>query len=185
MKSVLKTMLAVSILALGAASAPAVAQTKIVGGAAMLDTRNIIENAVNSRDHTTLVAAVKAAGLVDALSGAGPFTVFAPTNAAFGALPAGTVDTLLKPENLKTLTKILTAHVAAGDWSYEALKAKAEENGGQWAFKTLSGDTLTASLSGGYVFIVSESRDIARISVTDVNQSNGVIHVVNKVLLPK
>ena len=130
MTSMLKTILAVSVLALGAAAAPAIAQTKMVGGAAMYPTKNIIENAVNSRDHTTLVAAVKAAGLVDALSGAGPFTVFAPTNMAFGALPAGTVDTLLQPENLKTLTKILTAHVAAGDWSYEALKAKAEENGG-------------------------------------------------------
>lgn len=185
MKTTLKSVLALSIIAFSVATVPSFAATKMVGGAAMYDTKNIIENAVNSRDHTTLVAAVKAAGLVDALSGPGPFTVFAPTNKAFGALPAGTVDTLLKPENLKTLTKILTAHVAAGDWSYEALKAKAEENGGQWSFKTLSGDTLTASMAGGYVFIVSESGDIARISVTDVNQSNGVIHVVNKVLLPK
>ena len=183
--NIIKTVLAVSILALGAASVPSFAATKMVGGAAMYDTRNIIENAVNSKDHTTLVAAVKAAGLVDALSGPGPFTVFAPTNEAFAALPAGTVDNLLQAENLKTLTKILTAHVAAGSWSYEDLKAKAEANGGQWAFKTLSGDTLIAALVGGYVFVVSESGDIARITITDVNQSNGVIHVVNKVLLPK
>ena len=176
-----------ALLAVPAAfAAPSFAQdTKMVGGAAMYPTKNIIENAVNSRDHTTLVAAVKAAGLVDALSGPGPFTVFAPTNAAFAALPAGTVDTLLLPENKATLTKILTAHVAAGSWSAEDLKAKAEENGGNWAFKTLSGDTLTASLAGGYVYIRDESGGTARISISDVNQSNGVIHVVNKVLLPK
>ena len=185
MKKMLKTLVAVSILALGVVSAPAMAATKMVGGAAMYDTKNIIENAINSRDHTTLVAAVKAAGLVEALSGPGPFTVFAPTNAAFAALPKGTVENLLKAENRKTLVKILTAHVASGAWSYADLKAKAEENGGQWSFKTLSGDRLTAALVGGYVSIVSESGDIARITIKDVNQSNGVIQVVNKVLLPK
>ena len=185
MRTAIKSVVAVSILALAAIAAPSFAATKMVGGAAMYDTKTIVENAANSRDHTTLVAAVTAAGLVDALSGAGPFTVFAPVNGAFAALPAGTVDTLLLPENLKTLSKVLTAHVAAGSWSYDDLKAKAEENGGQWSFKTLSGDTLTAALSGGYVYIVSESGDIGRITITDVNQSNGVIHVVNKVLLPK
>jgi len=185
MHKTLRTLVAVSILALGATTLPTLAATKLVGGAAMYDTKNIIENAVNSRDHTTLVAAVKAAGLVEALSGAGPFTVFAPVNAAFAALPAGTVDTLLKPENKKMLIKILTAHVAAGAWSYEDLLAKATEGGGSWAFKTLSGDTLTAVAKGGRVYIVDESGGIARITITDVNQSNGVIHVVNKVLLPK
>ncbi len=185
MHKTLRTLLAVSILAFGATSLPSLAATKMVGGAAMYDTKNIIENAVNSKDHTTLVAAVKAAGLVEALSGPGPFTVFAPVNAAFAALPAGTVDTLLKPENKKMLVKILTAHVAAGAWSYEDLLAKATENGGSWAFKTLSGDTLTAVAKGGRVYIVDESGGIARITITDVNQSNGVIHVVNKVLLPK
>jgi uncharacterized surface protein with fasciclin (FAS1) repeats len=177
--------LAASIVALGLISGAAVAQTKMVGGAPMYPTMNIIENAVNSADHTTLVAAVQAAGLVDALQGPGPFTVFAPVNAAFAALPAGTVDTLLLPENKKMLTKILTAHVAAGNWTYADLKAKADEAGGSWAFKTLSGDTLTAVSKGGRVYIVDESGGIARLTISDVTQSNGVIHVTNKVLLPK
>jgi uncharacterized surface protein with fasciclin (FAS1) repeats len=186
MHKTLRTLLAVSILALGATTTlPTFAATKMVGGAAMYDTKNIIENAVNSKDHTTLVAAVKAAGLVEALSGAGPFTVFAPVNAAFAALPAGTVDTLLMPESKKKLVKILTAHVAAGSWSYEDLLAKATEAGGVWAFKTLSGDTLRAVAKNGRVYIADENGNIARITITDVNQSNGVIHVVNKVLLPK
>ena len=187
MKTTLRAAAFAALLAIPFAFAvPAVAQdTVMVGGAAMYPTKNIIENAVNSRDHTTLVAAVTAAGLVDALSGPGPFTVFAPVNAAFAALPAGTVETLLKPENKGMLTKILTAHVAAGNWSNEDLKAKAEANGGSFSFKTLSGDTLTASIAGGRIYIQDESGGVARISITDVNQSNGVIHVVNKVLLPK
>ncbi|RUT29323.1 fasciclin domain-containing protein [Arsenicitalea aurantiaca] len=155
-----------------------------VGGAPMFPSRNIIENAVNSRDHTTLVAAVQAAGLVDALSGPGPFTVFAPVNAAFAALPAGTVDTLLMPENRDQLTKILTAHVVAGNLSAEELRARAEANGGSVALRTLSGDTLTAAISAGRVYVVDEMGGVARISISDVNQSNGVIHVVNRVLLP-
>ncbi len=185
MQNAIRAVLAVAVLALGSTALPAFAATKMVGGAAMYDTKNIIENAINSKDHTTLVAAVKAAGLVDALMGPGPFTVFAPTNEAFAALPAGTVDTLLKPENKATLVKILTAHVASGAWSYEDLLAKAKENGGSWSFKTLSGDTLTAVEKGGRVYIVDESGGIARVTITDVNQSNGVIQVVNKVLLPK
>lgn len=176
--------LAATMLALALVSGPALAQTKMVGGAPMLPTRNIVENAVNSADHTTLVAAVQAAGLVDALSGPGPFTVFAPVNAAFAALPAGTVDTLLLPENKATLTKVLTAHVASGSWSFDDLKAKADEMGGSFAIKTLSGDTLQAVSQNGRVYIVDENGGIARITITDVNQSNGVIHVVNKVLLP-
>jgi uncharacterized surface protein with fasciclin (FAS1) repeats len=188
MNNKIKALLVASVLALGVAAAPVAAfaeETKMVGGAAMYPSKNIIENAVNSGVHHTLVAAVKAAGLVDALQGPGPFTVFAPVDAAFAELPAGTVETLLKPENKATLVKILTAHVASGNWSAEDLKAKAEANGGSFSFKTLSGDTLTASLSNGRVYIRDESGGVARITVTDVNQSNGVIHVVNKVLLPK
>lgn len=178
----LAALLAVPVAGLSAAAAQE--RSVMVGGAAMLPSRNIIENAVNSRDHTTLVAAVQAAGLVDALSGPGPFTVFAPVNAAFAELPAGTVDTLLQPENKGTLTTILTAHVVAGDYSAEDLVAKAEANGGNFAMRTLSGDTLTASLAGGRIYVRDESGGVARISISDVNQSNGVIHVVNKVLLP-
>ncbi len=166
------------------AGAMASEPTVMVGGAAMYPSKNIIENAVNSKDHTTLVAAVEAAGLVDALSGKGPFTVFAPVNAAFTALPAGTVDTLLKPENKDQLTKILTAHVVAGDISAEDLMTKGKDKNG-YAMKTLSGDVLVAFNRGGYVYIVDENGGSAKVTISDVNQSNGVIHVVNKVLLPK
>jgi uncharacterized surface protein with fasciclin (FAS1) repeats len=169
----------------GMSTSFAATMSVMVGGAPMLPTKNIIENAVNSKDHTTLVAAVKAAGLVEALEGKGPFTVFAPTNEAFAALPAGTVDTLLKPENKKKLVKILEAHVAAGHWDYKDLKAKADANKGTFSFKTLSGDTLRAVSKGGVVVIVDENGGIARITIKDVEQSNGVIQVVNKVLLPK
>ena len=180
-------LIAVSVLAAGAGVTTSYAATMsvMVGGAPMLPTKNIIENAVNSKDHTTLVAAVKAAGLVEALEGKGPFTVFAPTNEAFAALPAGTVDTLLKPENKAMLVKILEAHVAAGHWDYKDLKAKADANKGTFSFKTLSGDTLRAVSKGGVVVIVDESGGISRITIKDVEQSNGVIQVVNKVLLPK
>jgi len=166
------------------AGAMASEPTVMVGGAAMYPSKNIIENAVNSKDHTTLVAAVKAAGLVDALSGKGPFTVFAPVNAAFTALPAGTVETLLKPENKDQLTKILTAHVVAGDITAEDLMTKGKDKNG-YAMKTLSGDVLVAFNRGGYVYIVDENGGSAKVTISDVNQSNGVIHVVNKVLLPK
>jgi transforming growth factor-beta-induced protein len=157
----------------------------MVGGAAMYPTMNIIENAVNSADHTTLVAAVKAAGLVDALSGPGPFTVFAPTNDAFDLLPAGTVDSLLKPEAKDTLTKVLTAHVVAGKLSAADLMKKAKAMGGRYNMQTLSGDALTAVLRGKHVYIFDESGGAALVTIADVNQSNGVIHVINKVLLPK
>ena len=156
-----------------------------VGGAPMLPAKNIIENAINSKDHTTLVAAVKAAGLVEALEGAGPFTVFAPTNEAFAALPAGTVDTLLKPANKAMLVKILEAHVAAGHWDVADLLAKAKANKGSFSFKTLSGDTLIAVAKGDRVYIMDESGGVARITIKNVEQSNGVIQVVDKVLLPK
>nr|WP_306268788.1 fasciclin domain-containing protein [Pararhizobium sp. IMCC3301] len=157
-----------------------------VGGAAMFETKNIVENAVNSADHTTLVAAVKAAGLVDTLQSDGPFTVFAPVNAAFEALPAGTVDTLLKPENKATLTKILTAHVVSGNWSAAEImkKAKASKDG-SFNFEAVSGDALSAKVRGGKVYIFDESGNAAEITIADVNQSNGVIHVIDKVLLPK
>lgn len=159
--------------------------TVMVGGAEMFPSKNIVENAVNSKDHTTLVAAVKAAGLVDTLSGPGPFTVFAPVNAGFEALPAGTVETLLKPENKAMLTKILTAHVVAGKLSAADIVKKAKANGGRYNMQTASGDALTAVLKGSHVYIFDESGNASLVSIADVNQSNGVIHVVEKVLLPK
>jgi len=189
MKSVFKSVLLASVLAFGAtALVPATAFAEMsvkVGGAPMYPSKNIIENAVNSKDHTTLVAAVKAAGLVDTLSGPGPFTVFAPVNKAFAALPAGTVDTLLKPENKKMLVKILTEHVVAGNYSAADLLAKAKENGGSFSLKAVSGDTLGFVLKGSVLYVVDENGNAAKITVADVNQSNGVIHVINKVLLPK
>ena len=152
----------------------------------MFETKNIIENAVNSKDHTTLVAAVKAAGLVDALMGAGPFTVFAPVNSAFEALPAGTVDTLLKPENKAMLTKILTAHVVAGDFTAADIAAKSKASkDGYFNMVTLSGDALSAKVKNGKVYVFDESGNASLITIADVDQSNGVIHVINKVLLPK
>ena len=156
-----------------------------VGGAPMLATKDIVDNAVNSRDHTTLVAAVKAAGLVDTLKSAGPFTVFAPTNDAFAALPAGTVDTLLKPENKARLTAVLTYHVVAGRMDASALMAAAKAGGGKALLKTVEGDPLTVTVAGGKVLVTDESGGSATVTIADVYQSNGVIHVVDKVLLPK
>ena len=165
----------------------AVAQEKtvMVGGAAMYPSKDIIDNAVKSKDHTTLVAAVKAAGLVETLEGTGPFTVFAPTNAAFGALPAGTVDTLLKPENKATLTKILTYHVVPGKLDSAALMAQAKMHGGMHRLKTVSGGTLTVVMSGGGLAIKDEKGGMATITTADVYQSNGVIHVISAVAMPK
>jgi uncharacterized surface protein with fasciclin (FAS1) repeats len=177
---------ATTTLALSLLAAPAFAANPMVGGAPMLETKNIVENAVNSADHTTLVAAVKAAGLVDALMGPGPFTVFAPTNDAFAALPAGTVDTLLKPENKDMLVKVLTAHVVAGKLSGADLVAKAKASpSGFYNFNTLSGDALSAFVRGKNLYILDESGNASMVTVGDVNQSNGVIHVVNAVLVPK
>ena len=156
----------------------------MVGGAPMYKTKNIVENAVNSADHTTLVAAVKAAGLVDTLSGKGPFTVFAPTNAAFDALPAGTVDTLLKPENKATLTKVLTYHVIAGNYSAKDVVNAIKKGNGIAEFKTVSGGTLKAMLDGNSVVLMDEKGGKSRVTIADVKQSNGVIHVVDAVLLP-
>ena len=169
-------------MAAGAVSA--IAQVT-VGGAKMYPTKDIIDNAVNSKDHTTLVAAVKAAGLVDTLKGPGPFTVFAPTNKAFAALPAGTVDTLLKPENKDKLTSILTYHVVAGNMDSKMLMKAIKDGKGTASLKTVSGGTLTAKSSGKKVMITDENGGTAKVTIADVKQSNGVIHVVDKVLLPK
>jgi uncharacterized surface protein with fasciclin (FAS1) repeats len=171
-------------LVMSASTLTAIAQVT-VGGAPMYATKDIIDNAVNSKDHTTLVAAVKAAGLVDTLKSAGPFTVFAPTNAAFAALPAGTVDTLLKPESKPTLTKVLTYHVVAGKMDAAAITKAITAGGGKATLKTVSGGTLTAMASGGTVMVMDESGGTANVTIADVMQSNGVIHVVDKVLLPK
>ncbi|WP_286071949.1 fasciclin domain-containing protein [Stenotrophomonas sp. 57] len=159
--------------------------TVMVGGAAMYPTRTIVENAVNSKDHTTLVAAVKAAGLVDTLNGAGPFTVFAPTNAAFNKLPAGTVDTLVKPENKAQLTKILTYHVVPGSYSSAWLMSDARKHGGKATLKTVQGEPLTVVLRDGKLWVVDAKGGKASISIADVGQSNGVIHVIDTVLMPK
>jgi uncharacterized surface protein with fasciclin (FAS1) repeats len=169
---------------LSCAALPALADVVMVGGAAMYPTKDIIDNAVNSSDHTTLVAAVKAAGLVDTLKGKGPFTVFAPTNAAFAALPAGTVDTLLKPENKAMLTKILTYHVVAGDIDSAKLLKEIAAGGGKATLKTVSGGTLIAMKSGSGISLTDEKGGVAMITIPDVKQSNGEIHVINKVLLP-
>jgi uncharacterized surface protein with fasciclin (FAS1) repeats len=163
----------------------AFAANPMVGGAPMYADKNIVENAVNSKDHTTLVAAVKAAGLVETLQGAGPFTVFAPTNAAFEALPAGTVDNLLKPENKEMLTKILTYHVIPGKATSADAMKMIKDDGGKHNVTTVSGDTLTLQMNGDKLMIFDESGNAATVTVADVMQSNGVIHVIDKVLLPK
>jgi len=178
-----KLSMLASALLIACAAVPAIAEV-MVGGAAMYPTKDIIDNAVNSKDHTTLVAAVKAAGLVDTLKGAGPFTVFAPTNAAFGALPAGTVDTLLKPENKGMLTQILTYHVVPGKLDAAALKSQIMAGGGRAMLKTAAGGMLTVSMSGNSIVITDSKGGMAKVGIADVIQSNGVIHVVDKVLLP-
>jgi len=155
-----------------------------VGGAAMYPAKNIVENAVNSKDHTTLVAALKAAGLVNTLEGAGPFTVFAPTNEAFSKLPARTVDTLLKPENKDQLTKILTYHVVAGRLTTRDLKRQIRMGGGKAMLKTVSGGTLIVSMHDGKIVLTDEKGGVSTVTVADVIQSNGVIQVVDNVLLP-
>lgn len=159
-------------------------KTVSVGGAPMYPSKTIVENAVNSKDHTTLVAAVKAADLVGTLSGAGPFTVFAPTNAAFKKLPKGTVETLVKPENKGTLTKILTYHVVAGKMSSADLMAAIQAGGGRATLKTVEGEPLTATMSGKSIVLTDAKGGSSRVTIANVNQSNGVIHVVNSVLLP-
>jgi uncharacterized surface protein with fasciclin (FAS1) repeats len=176
-------VLLLSIVAI-ACTAFAAEKTPVVGGQPMYPTKDIIDNAVNSADHTTLVAAVKAAGLVDTLKGAGPFTVFAPTNEAFAKLPAGTVDTLLKPENKEMLTKILTYHVVAGHLSSADLKKQIKEGHGHTTLKTVSGGTLTAMMQGSNIVLQDEKGGMSTVTIPNVFQSNGVIHVVDTVVLP-
>jgi len=180
-----------AILAFTAAAAPAPVladmseKTVTVGGAPMYPSKNIVQNAVNSKDHTTLVAAVKAAGLVDTLEGAGPFTVFAPTNAAFAKLPAGTVDTLLKPENKATLTKVLTYHVVPGRMTAVSLMKAVKDGEGEAHLKTVAGEDLIVKQAGtGKLTVTDAKGDVANVTIADVLQSNGVIHVVDTVLLP-
>lgn len=179
----IRSMVLGTVFSLGAFAAHA--ENPMVGGAPMLETKNIVENAVNSKDHTTLVAAVKAAGLVDTLAGPGPFTVFAPTNEAFEALPAGTVDTLLKPENKDQLVKVLTCHVVAANALSDAIGKMIKDDGGDHPVKTVGGCTLSAKMDGDKITLTDETGGTATVTIADVKQSNGVIHVIDKVLLPK
>lgn len=174
--------MAAAILALGTTAA--FAANPEVGGAPMYETKNIVENAVNSKDHTTLVAAVQAAGLAETLSGAGPFTVFAPTNAAFEKLPAGTVETLLKPENKDQLTKILTCHVVAANALSGAIEKMVADDKGMHPVKTVGGCEFTAMMDGDKIQIKDGQNNVATVTIADVKQSNGVIHVIDTVLLP-
>ncbi|MDF3980564.1 fasciclin domain-containing protein [Luteibacter sp. PPL201] len=192
MHSMKRASLFALTLAMGlAVSAPGFAQdtagteqTVMVGGAAMYPSKNIVQNAVNSKDHTTLVAAVKAAGLVDTLSGPGPFTVFAPTNEAFAALPKGTVENLVKPQNKATLTKILTYHVVPGRYTGKDLMALVSKGGGKASLTTVEGEPLTVMQSGDALTVTDAKGGVAHVTIGDVMQSNGVIHVVDKVLMP-
>ncbi|MBJ6107681.1 fasciclin domain-containing protein [Hymenobacter sp. BT523] len=186
MKKTLFSLALVAMFSVGAATTVSAQATKtvMVGGAPMYPTKNIVENAVNSKDHTTLVAAVKAAGLVETLQSAGPFTVFAPTNAAFNKLPAGTVETLVKPENKATLTKILTYHVVAGRMTAADLMKAIKAGKGTATLKTVSGGTLTAMAKGKTIELKDEKGGVSTVTIADVLQSNGVIHVVNTVLMP-
>ncbi len=195
-KNIFKAFLFVSILSLGACSSSKDQAMKadanmstdmsvMVGGAAMYPSKNIIENAVNSKDHTTLVAAVKAADLVSTLQGEGPFTVFAPTNAAFDKLPAGTVSSLLEAENKKQLQNVLTYHVVAGKFSAKDIISAIKKGDGKATFTAVNGGMLTASLKGSNVIITDANGGTSMVTIADVNQSNGVIHVVNTVMLPK
>ncbi len=179
-----KLFLGLAVVALAVTSAVAGMKNPVVGGQEMYPTKNIIENAVNSADHTTLVAAVKAAGLVETLSGAGPFTVFAPTNEAFAKLPAGTVDTLVKPENKESLTKILTYHVVAGRVSAADLKKMIKAGKGSAELTTVAGGKLIAMEKDGHIVLKDEKGGMSTVTIANVFQSNGVIHVVDTVVMP-
>src|SRR6476619_343454 len=179
-----KIMIAAFALAAIAMAPNTYAQTKMVGGAAMYPTKNIVENAVNSKDHTTLVAAVKAAGLVETLSSAGPFTVFAPTNEAFDKLPAGTVETLVKPENKAMLTKILTYHVVPGRYTDGQIASMAAMHKGTATLKTVADENLRFTKNGSSWWVIDAKGGKSRITIPNVMQSNGVIHVVDTVLMP-
>jgi uncharacterized surface protein with fasciclin (FAS1) repeats len=185
------TTAAVAAFTLGLLAAPSTfaqsmgEKTVMVGGAAMYPRKNIIQNAVNSKDHTTLVAAVKAAGLVETLEGPGPFTVFAPTNEAFARLPKGTVENLLKPENKDQLVKILTYHVVSADAMASTIKKMIKDDGGEHTISTVSGNKLVATMKGDKIELRDENGGIAVVTIANVAQSNGVIHVIDHVLLPK
>lgn len=185
-KTLLTLLLAAgSSLAIAGASAQQMNNNPMVGGAPMYRTRDIVDNAVNSKDHTTLVAAVKAAGLVETLKGKGPFTVFAPTNAAFDKLPSGTLDALLKPENKGMLSGVLTYHVAAGKYDAKKLMGMIKKGGGSATLKTVTGGTLTARMNGmSGISLTDEKGGTSNVTTADVYQSNGVIHVVDTVLMP-
>jgi uncharacterized surface protein with fasciclin (FAS1) repeats len=180
----LATVAVVPLAMAGSMDSMSMSKSVMVGGAAMYPSKNIIQNAVNSKDHTTLVAAVKAAGLVDTLSSKGPFTLFAPTNEAFAALPAGTVENLVKPENKATLTKILTYHVVAGRMTSHDLAKAVADGGGKAVVKTVEGDSLTVSKDGDRLAITDDKGNVAHVTIGDVIQSNGVIHVIDNVLMP-
>jgi uncharacterized surface protein with fasciclin (FAS1) repeats len=183
MKTITTALVAASLsLVTGAAMAQ---DNPMVGGAAMMADKTIVENAANSADHTTLVAAVQAAGLAETLSGPGPFTVFAPVNAAFEALPAGTVETLLKPESKETLTTILTCHVVGAEAMSDAIATMIADDGGSHVVETLGGCKLTAQAMDGTITLTDENGTVANVTIADVDQSNGVIHVIDAVLLPK
>jgi uncharacterized surface protein with fasciclin (FAS1) repeats len=181
----MKSIVTMAAVAMATTVAGAQMGTKMVGGAEMFPTKNIIENAVNSKDHTTLVAAVKAAGLVDTLSGAGPFTVFAPTNAAFDKLAKGTVETLLKPENKGLLGGVLTYHVVPGKWDSTAIAKMINDAGGKAEIATVAGGKLWAWMKGKDLILTDEKGGWAKVTIADVYQSNGVIHVIDTVLMPK
>lgn len=178
------TAFAVSAAVAGLVPLAAAETTTMVGGAPMYPSKNIVENAVNSKDHTTLVAAVKAAGLVQTLEGAGPFTVFAPTNEAFAKLPDGTVATLLKPENKQTLTNVLTYHVVPGRLTTKDLRERITAGGGKAELKTVQGGTLIIQEKNGKLWVIDAKGDTAEITISNVMQSNGVIQVINTVMLP-
>ncbi len=180
----MKNILATLVLVIGFSAIAMTEKTVEVGGAAMYPSKDIIDNAVNSKDHTTLVAAVKAAGLVDTLKSAGPFTVFAPTNDAFGKLPAGAVDGLLKPEAKATLTKVLTYHVVSGKLGSKEIAAMIKKGKGTATFKTVAGGTLTASMQGTDLMLKDEKGGMSKVTVPNVYQKNGVIHVVDSVVMP-
>jgi uncharacterized surface protein with fasciclin (FAS1) repeats len=184
----LSVMLLLAVASVAIANGSAYAQMKetnpMVGGAPMLKSKDIVDNAVNSQDHTTLVAAVKAAGLVETLKGKGPFTVFAPTNEAFDKLPSGTVESLLKPENKEMLTKVLTYHVLAGKYDSKAIAKRIRAGHGSAQFKTVSGGILTATMNGNNLMLKDEKGGISTVSIANVYQSNGVIHVLDTVLMP-
>lgn len=186
MKKVFKlTSLLIAAICINTCIVSAQEKTVMVGGAAMYPSKNIVENAINSNDHTTLVAAVKAAGLVETLEGTGPFTVFAPTNEAFNKLPAGTVDNLLKPENKDQLTAVLTYHVVAGRIDSKTLMQWIKKNGGTYTATTVQGGKIMFSMKGNNLLVMDESGHTAKVTIKDVYQSNGVIHVIDTVLIPK